>query len=180
VYDGASGVATLDAGRFTFGGIPGTFDGRIDFDEPALVADLRLATEPFAPRAPAITFGHALPATADPAAFESLQVALAARLADGELTLDPVSGRLDDTNFEGQAVPGRKSIRATLDRIDLNRYLPPAAKTASEKKRTLEEIVAGLAELDLDAEIRVGEAKIAGATMRDAVIRVEPDGTHTP
>jgi len=120
------------------------------------------------------------PATADPAAFESLQVALAARLADGELTLDPVSGRLDDTNFEGQAVPGRKSIRAALDRIDLNRYLPPAAKTASEKKRTLEEIVAGLAELDLDAEIRVGEVKIAGATMRDAVIRVEPDGTHTP
>lgn len=180
VYDGASGALTLDAGRFTFGGIPGTFDGRIDFDEATLVADLRIATEPFAPRAPAITFGYALPATADPTAFESLQVALSARLADGELTLDPVSGRLDDTNFEGQAVPGRKSIRATLDRIDLNRYLPPAAKTASEKKRTLEEIVAGLAELDLDAEIRVGEAKIAGATMRDAVIRVEPDGTHTP
>jgi uncharacterized protein involved in outer membrane biogenesis len=178
-FDVSSGVATLDAGRFTFGGIPGTFDGRLDL-EPALVAELKVATEPFAPRAPAVTFGHALPATADPAAFESVQLALAARLADGELTLDPVSGRLDDTNFEGQAVPGRRFIRAKLDRIDLNRYLPPAAKTASAKKQTLEELVAGLADFDLDAEIRIGEAKISGATMRNAVIRVEPDGEHTP
>lgn len=179
-YDAASGVATLDAGRFNFGGVPGTFEGRLDVDEPALVADLKVATEPFAPRAPAVTFGRPLPVTTDPAAFESLQVALEAHLADGVLALDPVSGRLDDTNFEGQAIPARRFIRAKLDRIDLNRYVPPAAKTASQKKLTLEELVAGLAEFDLDAEIRIGEAKIAGATMREAVIRVEPGGEHTP
>ena len=179
-YDGASGVATLDAGRFAFGGIPGTFDARLDFDEPAVAGDLKLATEPFAPRAPAVTFGRPLPATADPAAFESLQFALSAHLAEGELSLDPVSGRLDDTNFEGQVVPGRRYLRARLDRIDLNRYLPPADKTLKQKKATLEEVVAGLSQFDLDAEFRIGEAKIGGATMHDAVVRVEPDGAHTP
>jgi hypothetical protein len=179
-YDGASGIATLDAGRFTLGGIPGTFDGRLDLDQPALVVDLKVATEPFGPRAPAVTFGHALPATADPTAFESLQLALAAHLADGELTFDPVSGRLDDTNFEGQAVPGRRRFRVELDRIDVNRYLPPTAKTERQKKETLEETIAGLAQFDLDAEIRAGEAKIAGATVRDAVIRVEPNGVQGP
>ena len=179
-YDGASGVATLDAGRFAFGGIPGSFDGRLDVDGPAVEGELKLATEPFAPRAPAVTFGRPLPVTADPAAFESLQVALTARLAEGELSLDPVSGRLDDTNFEGQAVPGRRYLRAKLDRIDFNRYLPPADKTLRQKKATLEEVVAGLSKFDLDAEIRVGEAKVGGATMRDAVVRVEPDGAHTP
>jgi hypothetical protein len=179
-YDGASGLATLDAGRLSFGGIPASFDGRLDLDPPALAGELKLATEPFAPRAPAVTFGHPLPVTADPTAFESLQVALTVRLAEGSLSLDPVSGRLDDTNFEGRAVPGNRLIRAQLDRIDFNRYLPPAAKTAVEKKRTLEEAVAALAELDFDAEIRVVEAKLAGATMRDAVVRVEPDGAQTP
>lgn len=179
-FDGARGVAMLETGRFTLGGIPGTFDGQLDFDAPALVADLKLATEPFAPRAPAATFGHALPVTADATAFESLQFTLAAHLADGEIRLDPISGRLDDTNFEGQAVPGRRYIRAELDRIDLNRYLPPAAKSARQKKQTLEEAVAGLAQFDLDAEIRAAEAKFSGVTLRDALIRVEPDGAHSP
>jgi hypothetical protein len=179
-YDAASGVATLDAGHLTFGGIPAKFDGRFELDEPALAGELKLATEPFAPRAPAITLGHALPVTTDPAAFESVQVALSARLANGELSLDPVSGRLDDTNFEGRAVPGRRFLRAELDRVDFNRYLPPADKTLRQKKRTLEEVVAGLAEFNLDAEIRIGEAKIGGATMRSVLVRVEPDGEHTP
>jgi AsmA protein len=179
-YESETGVATLDAGRFVLAGIPGTFAGRLDMDEPALAAEFQLSTEPFAPRAPAVAFGRALPVTTDPTAFESLQVALQARLADGELAIEPVSGRLDDTNFEGQAVPSRRFFRAALDRIDFNRYLPPAAKTAPQKKRTLEDAVAALAQFDLDAEIRIGEAKVAGATMRDVLVRVEPDGEHSP
>ena len=95
------------------------------------------------------------------------------QLQGGTLRLDPVSGRLDDTNFEARLVPAERFVRATLDRIDLNRYLPPAAKTGSKKKGTLEAAVAELAKLDIDAEIRVAEARVAGATLRDAVIRVE-------
>jgi hypothetical protein len=113
-------------------------------------------------------------------------------LHDGVLRLDPVTGRLDDTNFEARAVPAERFVRAKLDRIDLDRYLPAAAKRASghnatpgtgatpARKATLEATVAELAKLDLDAEIRVEEARVAGATLRDAVIRVERVGEPPP
>ncbi len=144
-----------------------------------------VATDPFAPRASAIILGHPLPATADPAAFESLQLAFHARMQDGELALDPLTGRLDDTNFEGRAIPGRRFVRASLDAIDFNRYLPPDSKPAGKPiaatpKATLESLVAPLAKLDVDAEIRIGEARIAGARMRDAVLRVTPEGEGAP
>ncbi len=179
-YDGATGVASVADGRFRFAEVPGRFEGRADLDEPTLAASLAVTTEAFAPRATAIILGSPLPATTDPAAFETLQLALQAGLQDGVLRLDPVTGRLDDTNFEARVVPAERFVRAELDRIDLNRYLPAAAKTASKKKATLEALVAELAKFDLDAEIRIEEARVAGATLRDAVIRVERGGEPPP
>ena len=96
------------------------------------------------------------------------------------LRLEPVSGRLDDTNFEARVVPAERFVRAELDRIDLNRYLPVAANTAPKKKATLETLVAELAKFDLDAEIRIDEARVAGATLRDAVVRVERSTEPAP
>ena len=179
-YESGSGKAALAGGHFKLAGIPGTFDGEFDLDEPALAATLRVKTEPFAPRVPAVSFGRALPVTTDPAAFESLQVAFEAQLRDGELALNPLSGRLDDTNFEGRIVPGRRLVRASLDRIDLNRYVPPTDKTLPRKRATLEAVVAELATYDLDAELHIGEARISGVNVRDLLIRVERDGEHAP
>ena len=179
-FESATGVATLDDGTFLLAGIPGDFGGTVDLDEPKLQAEFRLRTEAFEPRAPAIIFGHPLPATTDPQAFGSLQLALKGRVREGELDLDPVSGRLDDTNFDARIVPGRRFVRANLDRLDLNRYLAPEGKTVRKKKATLEAAVAELAEFDIDAEIRIAEALVAGAKLRDTVIRVERDGGKTP
>lgn len=176
-YDSGTGTAGFAGGRFKFAEIPGRFDGRLELDGPALVAEIDVATEAFAPRASAIILGQPLPATADPAAFESLQAAFRVRMHDGELSLDPLSGRLDDTNFEGRVIPGRRFVRASLDAIDFNRYLPPAAKSAGTgaKKATLESLAAELAKLDIDAELNIGEARIGGSKMRDAVLRITPD-----
>ncbi len=191
-YDGATGTASIADGRFEFAEVPGRFEGRIGFGEPALAANFAVTTAAFAPRTTAIILGQPLPATTDPTAFESLQFALTASLQDGVLRLDPVTGRLDDTNFAARAVPAERFVRAELDRIDLDRYLPAAANAApgtsaapgkgatSAKEATLEATVAELAKLDLDAEIRVEEARIAGATLRDAVIRVERVGEPPP
>jgi len=185
-YESSTGIVRLAGGQFEFAEVPGRFDGSLDFDEPAPVADFTVATEAFAPRASAIILGRPLPATADPAAFESLQVASGVRIADGELVLDPLSGRLDDTNFEGSVIPGRRFVRASLDAIDFNRYLPPASKPAvggsgaGSKKATLESLAAELAGLDIDAELRIGEARIGDAKVRDAVIRITPDGEGAP
>jgi len=180
-FDGAAGVIAFEGGRFKFAEVPGDFKGSVNLGEPSMAASFALNTEPFAPRKTAIILGKPLPATTDPAAFESLQLALVATLQDDVLRLGPVSGRLDDTNFEARVVPAERFVRAELDRIDLNRYLPAATATpAPTKKATLEALVAELAKFDLDAEIRVEEAKVAGAILRDAVIRVERGEAPAP
>jgi len=186
-FESGTGAASFAGGQFKFAEIPGRFDGTLDLDEPELVADFAVATEAFAPRTPAIILGQALPVMADPTAFESLQVALRARMTDGEIALDPLSGRLDDTNFEGRVLPGKRFVRASLDAIDFNRYLPPATKApsgggggSSSKKATLESLATELAQLDIDAELRIGEARIGDAKVRDAVIRITPDAEAAP
>ena len=185
-YDGGTGIATFFGGRFEFAEIPGRFEGRVALDEPTLVADIELATDAFAPRAPAIILGQPLPATADSAAFESLQFAARVRMQGGELAVDPLSGRLDDTNFEGRVIPASRLVRASLDAIDFNRYLPPPAKAAGNgaaagaPPATLESLATELAKLDVDAELKIGEARIGGARMRDAVVRITPVGEEAP
>jgi uncharacterized protein involved in outer membrane biogenesis len=179
-YESGTDVATLADGRFMLAGIPGTFDGRLELDEPGMAGAFRVTTEAFAPRAPAIVLGHPLPPTTDPEAFASLQVALEAALENGQLSLDPVSGQFDETRFEGRIVPAERLVRAHLDRIDLNRYLPPATDTPREKNATLEAAVAGLTQLDLDAEIRIDEARAAGARIRGLVVRVERNAEAGP
>jgi hypothetical protein len=86
-------------------------------------------------------------------------------------------------------VPAERFVRVTLDRIDLDRYLPRAAKpsgtpaarnAAPAQKATLETTVAELAKLDIDAEIRAEEARAGGAVLHDAVIRVERSAEATP
>jgi hypothetical protein len=179
VFESATGIATLGDGSFRFAEIPGEFSGTVDIDEPELEAELRLTTDAFEPRVSAIIVGHPLPATTDPRVFGSLQLALEGRVREGGIELDPVSGRLDDTNFDGRVVPAQRLIRANLDQIDVNRYLAPEVRGVLKRKATLEAAVAQLAEFDIDAEIRIDEARVAGAKLRNTVIRVERNG-ETP
>jgi uncharacterized protein involved in outer membrane biogenesis len=165
--------AALRGGSFNLAGVPGTFEGELALGEDATRMNLLVRTETFAPRAPAVAFGRPLPATADPQAFGAVHATFTCSLEDGVLRLDPIEAQLDDTRIEGRLVPQQRFIRLSADRIDLDRYLAPGKESRKEKKATLESAVAGLRELDLDAEIRIGEAKVAGAKLRDTVLRIE-------
>jgi hypothetical protein len=140
----------------------------------------RLATLPFSPRAAAIAFGHPLPATADPEAFYSMQFTAKGRIDQGLLQVDPIEGQFDETQWSGAIIPQFRQIRIRADRIDIDRYLAPQSKTRSEKKATLEELLAGFGKLDIDAEIRIAEARIAGAELKDALLKIERSGGATP
>ena len=179
-FDQALGKTALERGSFNLGGIPGEFAGVLTTGDVDTQLEFSVKTDSFAPRAPAIIFGSPLPATVDPQVFQSLQLSLAGRTQDGQLELDPIEGQLDDTQFAGRAIPAERLIRAHLDRIDLNRYLAPEQKKAGAKKATLEATVAQLADYDIDAEIHIDEARVAGATLRDVVIRVERDAEAVP
>ena len=179
-YDSAAGVAAIPRGTFNVTGIPGEFMVRFQPDDPEASLAFSVKTDSFAPRAPAVAFGFPLPATADPKAFESLQLSFEGRMVDGVLHVDPIAGRLDDSQFDGWIVPTERLIRAEIDRVDFNRYLAPGQDRANGKKTTLEAAVARLGELDIDAEIRIGEARVGGAKLRDIVIRVERDAAPVP
>lgn len=175
-YVRATGSASIERGSFNLGGIPGEFSGTLSAGETDRQMDFRVKTDTFAPRAPAITFGLPLPVTADPQAFQLLQLSFEGHLRDGRLHLDPIAGRLDDTQFDGRVIPAERLIRANLDRIDFNRYFAPQQKKARDKKATLEAAIEQLGQYDIDAEIRVVEARVAGARLRDIVVRVERNG----
>jgi hypothetical protein len=57
--------------------------------------------------------------------------------------------------------------------------VPPTDKTLPKEKRRSRQS-SRLATYDLDAELRIGEARIAGANVRDLTIRVERDSEHAP
>ena len=57
---------------------------------------------------------------------------------------------------------------------------PEPEKQMAAFAATLESLVAPLSKLDIDAEVRIGEAHIAGARMRDAVLRVVPGAEASP
>ncbi|MGH8310502.1 MAG: hypothetical protein ACRETX_12005, partial [Steroidobacteraceae bacterium] len=90
--------------------------------------------------------------------------------------IDPMQGQLDDTRFSGRAVPSQGLLRLHADRIVVDRYLAPEEKTRRAKKATLEAAIERLGNFDIDAEIRIGEARVAGATLRDTLVRIERPG----
>jgi uncharacterized protein involved in outer membrane biogenesis len=166
-------TARVSGGSFNLAGVPGAFEGGLELGGPEPRLQLRVKTEAFAPRAPAVAFGRPLPKTTDPKAFGLVQASFECLLDGDSLTIDAIDAQLDETRIVGRAVPSARSIRLQADRIDLDRYLAPEEKTRREKKATLEAAVAQLGELDLDAEIRIDEAKVAGAKLKDTILRIE-------
>ena len=179
-FDGKSGVAEIKVGTVTLAGIRGEFELQSGFGDRGTSVVFALTTSPFSPRSAASAFGSPLPATADSGAFRSMQFSAKGRLDQGLLQLDPIEGRLDDTQWSGTIIPQLRQVRIRADRIDVDRYLALESKTRKEKKATLEESLAEFGKLDIDAEIRIAEAHVAGAKLRDTLLKVERSGGTTP
>ena len=147
--------------------------------------------------------------TSDPNALTSAKGDVVFDYTDGALKLDPLNFGLDDSNIEGYlhvldtAAPVVRT-ELKLDRIDLDRYMPPAAsKTASaapaatqpaDAGRTvegqaanpaakMEDSFAALRTLDLVAEFKIGSLKINNAKLskvstkmvsKKGVLKIDP------
>ncbi len=90
---------------------------------------------------------------------------------------------LDDSTLTGAVqwpfTAAAPRLRLAIDRLDLDRYLPPAAAPApASPQQTLESLAGSLAELDLDLEVSIGEARVSGARMRNLRLVVEPNGSN--
>ena len=179
-FDGKSGVAEIQRGTMTLAGIKSEFEMQSTVGDRGTSLAFTLATAPFSPRSASIAFGSPLPATADPDAFKSMEFHAQGRLDQGVLQLDFSEGWLDETQWSGSVVPQFRQFRIHADRIDIDRYLAPGSKSSGNRNATLEESVAALGELDIDAEIRIDEARVAGAKLHDMVLKVERGGGTPP
>jgi hypothetical protein len=68
-------------------------------------------------------------------------------------------------------------IRLQLDAIDLDRYLPPddpAAPTTPQS--AAQELLGGLEAINVQAEVTMREARLAGATARGMKVTLTPTG----
>lgn len=161
--------------------------------------EMRLAVDNFSPRALLADLGQPLPfETADPKVLNALGFSLhlsgtpeAVQFDDGQMALD--ESRI---TFSGRAQAFDKpdiALEAELDRIDLDRYLPPPPPEKEGPKAPKTEPAARqekpdtdytpLRQLVLDARLAIGQAKLKNvrmqnmalkATANNGIIRLDP------
>jgi len=185
-YDSAAGTVAVEdlavsgAGLQLDGALNGTgmntnpsIEGRFELRE----SNLRQVLALFA----------AAPETADPKALTRVSAELGIAASDSSAALEPFTVMIDDstltgdfevTSFAGPAV----RFALQLDRIDLDRYLPPPAEGEAQAKPAAAETtgaqvhegnpLAALRELSLQGSVEVGSVKIAGLTSTGIEVRV--------
>ncbi len=151
-----------------------------------------LKVEPFSPRSVIDALGVAAPVTADASVLKT--AALNAGLAGNldRVALSNLTLRLDDSSLTGSAAVENFAKPALgfdlkVDRIDLDRYLPPpspqddeAGKRAGERAGVAGSPgggppLAGLRSLKLDGKLQVGELKVSGLRATDAQLEVSAE-----
>ncbi|WP_018952694.1 AsmA family protein [Thioalkalivibrio sulfidiphilus] len=165
-------------------------------EKPVATGELRSNT--FSVRELLTKLGEAAPETADPEVLKKVAVDLAFEANAEAASLSQLLIQLDDTRLRGNARVSnyeRPAIRAELDvdRINLDRYLPPPAKEAAPRPDAparegwpddpIDLPVEMLRSLNLNAQLTIGEmiinrlnlARISlTLTARDGLVEVKP------
>ncbi len=153
-----------------------------------------LDVEPF--NAQELLASLAMPAieTADDNVLKNISASLKISANENQATLSELTIQLDQTQLEGNASVTEFddpaiAFRIAIDAIDLDRYLPPtnaesaspaepAAGASSEEPLNLGESLAGLAALNLDGSLTIGELKISNIKTTDLLLKVKASKGH--
>lgn len=149
--------------------------------------DLSLEASPFSPRELTSAIGQPFPvATADPKALSRVALKVKAKGDAGAVSLSDGLLEFDDSKLTFSA-RAREFSRPDLafdlhlDRIDVDRYLPPAGEEEPGVKKTEEKPpaqeakspdYAPLRRLILDGTLRIDEMKAKGLRMQDLLVKV--------
>lgn len=172
----------LDTGAVTLAGllirVPGGIElsGRIDgtIHEPFGLEGM-LVVGPFDPRGALEAWEFAVPPTSDPAAMGRAEGSFSLKASAERLVISPVRFHVDDTRLDGSV--DITSVRDPavdfgfdLDRLDIDRYLPPGEGEAAKKARPAggqDNDGIDLAFLGLTARgtVSIGTLRIGGTTV---------------
>jgi len=172
--DLAARRAQLEKVQATFAELAAGADLELGFAPGELAYSGNVRVEPFDARALAGRLGIALPPTRDPKAFTRVGIEAAVDGGAERIAANPLRLGLDGSTASGRlAVDGLVSpafaFDLEVDRLDADRYLPPAAKGKAATPGAAAialplELVRSLA---LDGTLKVGTLSIGGVEMRD-------------
>ena len=179
---------TLTFDGFTLQGLGLETGGRVAFSNlfGELAAAGQLEVAPFNLRRLARQLGQELPASADDSVFGDVALSGSFDLSAAGLRLEQVQVQLDDTRLDGEfsmteATSGPiTQFALNLDRIDLDRYLPPAAEQnpssarangAAEEEMRLP--IALLLATDLDGRLSINTLDVSGLHLDDVGVRLQ-------
>jgi AsmA protein len=156
--------------------LSGTVAGATLLDEPALHGDVEL--KPLSPRQLMATLGMTPPATRDKAVLGKLGLHGAYAYAKKAVRAEKLAVQLDDTRLAGDVrldlATGAKDFDLTLDRIDLDRYLPPpAAPTAA--KAPFELPTDTLKSQHVTGSLAIGQATVSGLALTNLKVGLDAD-----
>jgi AsmA protein len=150
--------------------------------------DVAVNVAPFSPRKILAAAGQPFPVeTRDPKVLKKVSLRTRIQGSPQSVSLSDGVFSLDDSTaaFSAQASEFEKpkvSFEMTLDRLDVDRYLPPEKKESGakdkkksdkeDKKKDQKPDYAPLRKLVLDGKAKIGELKAAGARMKDIRLTV--------
>lgn len=189
----------LDLSLAALGRLNLRMKGLVEAPATARRFDIELHMDPFSPRALLAELGQKLPvATADPEVLKLVSLDVKAQGNPEAVSLKDGLLKLDDSNltFSARARDFSRpelAFALELDRIDLDRYLPPQPKEEAAKEEEAPEPKPAekaepvdyepLRRLLLDGSIRIGTLKAKGLRVddidlkvnaKDGIIRMEP------
>jgi AsmA protein len=181
---------TLGAPRFeaqyAAAQLAGSLAGTRIVDAPEIRGDFTL--QPVAPRELMRQLGITPPQTRDAQVLSTLSLTGTYAYVGDDARADGLQMKLDDTALQGRfgmnLESGAVDFELTLDRIDLDRYLPPpTAEAPSGKSEPFEVPVEALQPLQARGQLTMGQVKIAdvrlanlkvGLDAREGVTRIAP------
>ena len=170
-YDAAGSVLRLDDLAASALGLQtsGDLTVRDPAGSPDVTGTLQVAN--FSPRALLERFGRDVPPTADPAVLD--EAALSADISFGANRAEFASlrMRLDETNLTGRVevadfADPRFVFDLDMDRINLDRYLPPTSEAPSAPDQEDQGFdTATLTDLNLAGRVSAGELQVSGLSV---------------
>lgn len=161
--------------------VEGRAKARLTPSGPA--ADGKLAIPELNPRKVMGNLGMDAPETRDDAVLRAFSTDLEFGYENGQIRVKPFEARVDDSKLTGQALVRDPAQPAAdfdleLDRLNVDRYLPPPSEEAAEAPEEEGEgeetpiPTEPLRRLDLNGEVRVGALTVSGADMKDITVKV--------
>ena len=172
-FDYASDGSILRLGELAASALGLRASGALTVRDPAgspeVTGTLQLAN--FSPRALLDRLDRDIPPSADPGVLSSATLSADISLGANRAEFASLQLRLDDTNLTGRVevadfADPQLVVELDMDRIDLDRYLPPTSEAPNDPDRTDRGFdTATLANLNLAGRISADELQVSGLSM---------------